>query len=443
MKKLIVGMAMAVLGTFLLVACGGKGNNIEVWVGVESLEFYTEQAETFKANYETEHGKKLGFNIKIYGMDTGRAATNFMDDPSQGADLFTIAHDNLGKLISGSSSIAPVKSEALLAQINADNPEAFIEAATGTVNNKSYVFGIPYVAQALVLYYDKEAISEEQVKTWEGIMEAAQAADTKAMTITGEDGYNNSFLVLAENATTGETSLKLYPNGVAEDSFGSGDDTVSIMKWGQRFFANPNGGLFPTGDGWEVSLQNKKTLSVISGAWHYNAAVKALGSRLGIATLPEFTITAEDAYGSVEAGTKFRSGTFADTKMFVMKKGMSEEKQAVVEALAMFFSNKDVQEASYIAANNLPAYKNAATEFESMQGDSMQVILARKQIEMFNHGIAQPFGKEQRFNTYYYSKGAPELIKDILSNEKEKYNTHEDIKAELQVIERIWQTGEK
>ena len=47
----------------------------------------------------------------------------------------------------------------------------------------------------------------------------------------------------------------------------------------------------------------------------------ALGNKLGIALLPKFTIRAEDAaFGTVPAGTVFQSGTFADTKMFVMKK---------------------------------------------------------------------------------------------------------------------------
>lgn len=442
MKKLIVTMALAVLGTFLLVACGGK-KKVEVWVGNESKTFYDSKVEDFKAFYKDKYGKDYGYTINIVGMDTGSAATTFMDDPSVGADLFTVAHDNLGKLIAGSSAIAPVETEDLLAQIRNDNPEAFIDAVTATHSGKEYVFGIPYVAQSLVLYYDKEAVTEEQVKTWEGMMAAAKAkGDTvKAMTITGEDGFNNSFLLLATNAETKATSLKLYPNGVAADSFGAGDDTIAIMKWGQDFFSNENGGKLPDSDGWEVALKNGSALSVISGAWHFNAAKSALGSKLGIALLPKFTIT--EAYGTVAAGTVFQSGTFADTKMFAIKKGLGDEKQAAVEALALYFSSKGVQEESYLAANNLPAYKNAAVEFESMKGTAEQAVLATRQIEMFEHGIAQPFGKDPKFNTYYYSKGAPAIIIDILKNADGKYSTTAQIKSGLEVIQNIWRTGEQ
>lgn len=442
MRKTFVLMALAILGAFLLVACG-KTKKIEVWVGTESETFYRTKAEEFKELYEKKHGKKLGYEITVIAMDTGAAAGTFMDDPSVGADLFTVAHDNLGKLISGASAIAPVQSEALLAQIQNDNPDAFIDAVTANHSGKTYVFGIPYVSQSLVLYYDKSLISAEQVKTWEGIMEAAEAAGKKAMTITGEDGFNNSFLLLARNAETDQTTLKLYPNGVAEDSFGSGDDTVAIMSWGQWFFGHPNGGKMPDSDGWEVALRNGAALSVISGAWHYKGASAALGSKLGIALLPKFTIRAEDAYGTVAAGTVFQSGTFADTKMFVMKKGMPAEKQAAVEELAMFFSSKKVQEESFVAVNNLPAYKNAAEEFEAMKVDTEAALLARIQIGMFEHGISQPFGKDPKFNPYYYSAGAPAIIADILKNAEGKYGTKDKIKEGLQVVERIWQTGQQ
>ena len=444
MKKLIVTLAITVMGAFLLVACGGK-KKIEIWVGNESKEFYDSKVESFKEAYKTKHDKDFAYAIEIIGMDTGSAATTFMDDPSVGADLFTVAHDNLGRLIAGSSAIAPVESEALLAQINADNPQAFIEAVKANHSGKEYVFGIPYVAQALVLYYDKDAITEEQVKSWEGIMEAAAAkgATTKAMTLTGDDGYNNSFLLLATNAATKTSSLKLFPDGVAEDSVADGDDMVSIMNWGQRFFKNDNGGMFPASDGWEVSLKNGSALSVISGAWHYNGAKAALGSKLGIALLPQFTITEADAFGTVEADTVFQSGTFVDTKMFVMKKGMGADKQAAVEEIAMYFSSKEIQEESYKAANNLPAYKNAATEFASMKEDTPEALLARIQIGMFEHGIAQPFGKDPKFNPYYYSKGAPALFKDILTNAENKYSTPAEIKTGLGVIQNIWRTGEQ
>jgi len=401
--------------------------------------------EDYLAAYETANGEAFPHTILVKGADTGSAAATFLEDTEAGPDIFTVAHDNLGKLIAGSSSIAPVTDADLLAQIENDNPESFKNVIKGQVGGQTYTFGIPYIAQALVLYYNKDLITEEQVQTWEGILAAAKAVNKQALSLTGTDGFNNSFLLLARNAATGQTSLKLYEGGSLENNFATGDDMVSIMKWGQRFFTDPNGPKRPTDSGWQIELKDGISLSVISGAWHYNAASAALGSKLGIVKLPTFTITAEDAYGTVAAGTVFQSGTFADAKMFVMKK--NSKYQEFLQDIVKYLSSKEVQEQSYIEVQNLPAYKNAAVEFESMSGNTLEAKLASAQIEMFENGIPQPFGFDNRFNFYYYSKGGPDLILEILENKSGTqtglFTTFAQIKAQLQIVENIWKTGNK
>ena len=108
--------------------------------------------------------------------------------------------------------------------------------------------------------------------------------------------------------------------------YAQGDDTIAVTKWTHDFFASENGAKFPSDSGWEVELKPKSgsnvgvTVSVVGGAWNYNAAKAALGNNLGVAKLPTFTITEDSAYNTIEAGTQFQSGTFADCKAFVMKR---------------------------------------------------------------------------------------------------------------------------
>ncbi|HAX02337.1 MAG: hypothetical protein A2Y45_03490 [Tenericutes bacterium GWC2_34_14] len=444
MNKKILFLILVLASVFVLVGCK-KDAPLTIWVGTESVEFYEGVIEDYLAAYETANGEAFPHEILVKGADTGSAAATFLEDTEAGPDIFTVAHDNLGKLIAGSSSIAPVTDADLLAQIENDNPDSFKEVIKGVVGGQTYTFGVPYIAQSLVLYYNKEFITTEQVQTWEGILAAAEAANKQALSLTGTDGFNNSFLLLATNAETGQSSLKLYYGGDINNNFASGDDTVSVMKWGQRFFTHENGPKRPTDSGWQIELKDEISLSVISGAWHYNAASAALGSKLGIVKLPTFTITEADAYGSVTAGTVFQSGTFADTKMFVMKKG--SKYQEFLQDIVKYLSSKDVQEASYEEVQNLPAYKNAAVEFESMTGNTLEAQLASAQIEMFEHGIPQPFGFDNRFNFYYYSKGAPDLILEILENksgtETGLFTSFDQIKAQLLIIENIWKTGNK
>ena len=444
MNKKLLYLLLILTSVFVLVGCK-KDAPLTIWVGTESVEFYQGAIEDYLEMYEETNGEAFPHTIEVKGADTGSAAATYLEDTEAGPDIFTVAHDNLGKLIAGSSSIAPVTDPDLLAQIESDNPDTFKNVIKGVVGGQTYTFGVPYIAQALVLYYNKDLVTAEQAQTWEGILAAAKAVNKQALSLTGTDGFNNSFLLLATNAETGESSLKLYEGGDIMENYASGDDMVSVMKWGQRFFTDPNGPKRPTDSGWQIELKDGISLSVISGAWHYNAAVSALGSKLGIAKLPTFTITEADAYGTVEAGTVFQSGTFADAKMFVMKK--NSKYQEFLQDIVKYLSSKEVQEASYEEVQNLPAYKNAATEFESMTSDTTEAKLAAAQIEMFEHGIPQPFGFDNRYNFYFYSKGAPELILEILENksgtETGMFTTHEAIKAQLLIIENIWKTGNK
>lgn len=439
MKSFLL-LALLTIVAFVIVGCTPKEKaTLTIWVGAESADFYQLKMDEYVAEYNANNDKEFPYIIDVVASDTGSAAGRFLDDPDAGPDIFTVAHDNLGRLVAGSSAIAPVTLQPLLDQINADNPEGFLNVIKATVGGTEYTFGVPYVAQSLILYYNKQFLNETQVQTWEGIWDVAKAQSKRAMVVTGTDGFNNSFLLLSRRANDGFTSLRLYENGVQENTFGTGDDTISVLKWGQRFFMDPNGGAQASSSGWEVELKDGLALSVIGGAWHFNAAQSALGSNLGIAVLPQFTITAQDAYGTVTAGTVYQSGSFTDTKMFVMKKG--SDKADVLQQILLYLSSKEMQELSFNAVDNLPAYKNAALEFSKMQENTIEAALAAAQVEMFANGIPQPFGFQARYNTYYYSKGAPDLILAILRNTTGEFTTFEQIKAQMTIVETIWKTG--
>ncbi|MFA7672301.1 MAG: extracellular solute-binding protein [Clostridia bacterium] len=439
-KLMALLLALCMFMTFF-AGCTSNKEPLTIWVGVESVDFYTAKMAEYVANYKATTGEAFPYEVVVQGVDSASAAGKASDDLDAAADIFTVPHDNIGKLTAGSSAIAPVRSEALLAQINADNPDAFLNVIDMTVQGTEYTFGVPYIAQSLVLMYNTKYLSAEDVKTWEGIWKVAKDNDKQSLSLMGTGGYLDSFLTLATNAATGESTAKIYADGSTEDCYFTGDDTVAVMQWGQRFFTDDNGGGMPTDSGWEIELRDEISLSLIGGAWKYNAAKAALGENLGIAILPTFTVTEADVSGtSIEAGTVFQSGSFTDCKVFVMKKG--SDKADYLEDILLFLSSKEVQEQSFIECANLPSYKNAMNEFASMQADSIEAVLAARQLEMFEYGIPQPFGPMPQ-NFYFYSKGAPDLIKEILENKDGLFGTTTAIKAQLQAIENIWKTGEK
>ena len=445
-------LVLAITLCFGFFSCK-KDDSIKIWVGVESKDFYQEKVDQWVEAYKAANGgKAFPWAIRVEGVDTGSAAGKFLDDTAAGGDIFTIAHDNLGRLIAGSSAIAPVTNEALLRQIQNDNPSGFLEAIKGKVAGTEYTFGIPYIAQALVLYYNTSYLTEEDVKTWEGIWRVAKENGKQSVSINGDDGYNNSFIVLAERASDGKRIADIYVNGEFENCNFNSDLALATLRWGQRFFtdASPdkrvNYGAKKVGDsGWEMELANEASLSLVGGAWNFNAARAALGSKLGIAVLPSFTLTEADVEGtSIAAGTVMNSGTFADTKMFVVKKHKQGEKKAeYLEEILIYLSSKEMQEQSFIHCANLPAYKNASTEFAALQQNTLEGKLAKMQIEMFANGRPQPFGPNARMNNWYYSQGAPMIVLNILMNTDNLYDTTAQIREGMAIIETIWKTGRR
>lgn len=449
MKKIFYFVVPLLLMSVEGCSCSNK-DALTIWVGSESVSFYNDILKEYENIYNEKNQERFP-RWKVKGIDAGSSAETFLQDNEAGADIFLCAHDNLGILTAGSSVIAPITNEALLKQIDEDNSQVFKEIIVNEVLGKKYTFGVPLIAQSLVYYYNSSILNENDVKTWEGIMQACNkySKNIKSTSILGEDGYNNSFLLLArkvnpDNSTF--TSVKIYEDGIQENCFLTGDDTIAVMKWGQDFFSNPNGCSWPSSSGWEVELKDKHSAGLIGGAWNYKAVKTALGSSFAVTTLPRFTINENQAYGSITAGTIFQSGTFADCKILVMKKNSKYEKY--LQDIMMYLSNKKVQERSFEQCSNLPAYYNAVDEFESLQKNDDNAKTAASQIKMFEYGIAQPFGISTKYNTYYYSKGGPEYIKAILNdkNIKEsnrKYVSDQQIKNELSAICNIWKTGER
>ncbi|MBR3404128.1 MAG: extracellular solute-binding protein [Firmicutes bacterium] len=463
MRKLLALLVASILAVSLLAGCSGGGKVkddgvIRVWVGEESAEFYQKICDEYIAAHAD-----FGYKIEVKGMDTGSVAGTITNDPTAAADIYTVAHDNIGKLAS-TQCAKPIVDESLVSQVLADNPESFQTVIYSTLNGKEYLYGVPYISQALFLYYNKALVTEEQAKTFEGLQEAAKAANTKAITVTGDDGFNMSFALLARKVSDKSTTVKLF-EGAESVSGGSkgksncqGDDTVAIVRWLQDFASDPNGFKWASPDGWEADLNkdNKGALAVIGGAWHYNSAKAALGeTNLGITLIPTFKLTdrAVEGLSTVKAGDEYRGGTFADCKCFMINANSAVSKYAKEQELIKYLSSKDVQNKSYLEVLNVPAYVGAADYikqcFEEGKVSESEYMLAASQVSMAEWGIPQPF-ITGTLNTYYYSKNGPAVFRAMI--DKTAYPTTgdqilteteslESIRKGLYLIEYLWMHG--
>ncbi len=458
MKK-VWKVLIAVLLVTAMFGCGKKENKkLVVWVGEESAEFY----QTVCNKYVEDH-PDFGYTVEVKGMDTGSAGGVVTQDPSAAADIFTVAHDNIGKLAANQCA-KPFTDESLIKQVLADNPEAYQNVIYSDLNGQKYLYGVPYISQALFLYYNNTLVSEEQAQSFEGLLEAARAAGNNALTVTGDDGFNFCFALLATKTADHSTSVKIY-EGAEGQSGGSkgvsncqGDDTVAIFRWLQEYHEDPNGFKWASTDGWEADFRNQGVCALIGGVWHYNSASAAIGeTKLGIALIPTFKLTAKSVEGlnGPQAGDEYRGGTFADCKVFMLNSNSDKDKYSAQQELVKYLSSKEVQQQSYLSCLNVPSYVGASEFVSQALKDGKitetQYAVASKQIEMSEWGIPQPF-LTGTLNNYYYSKSAPSVFKALVdkvdypsTGDKfftgEEAGTLEGVRKALYLAEYIWMHG--
>ena len=433
--------SIAVLSSLLLgalSACGNSGPAITIWVGGESAKFYQKVA----TNFFKEHSE-YGYRAVVKGVDTGTVAGTITTDASAAADIYTVAHDNIAKLVDAEAAY-PITDQGLIDQVLADNPDAFKSVIYATPKGQSTkeLYGVPYISQSLFLYYNKKFVSDEQAKTFEGLQQAAKTANAKAFTITGDDGFNFSFTMLARKESDKSSTLKLYPNGERHNNWLQGDDEVAFVRWANEMFADPNGGEWPPAN-WITEIQNEKCLALIGGAWHFDSFA-ATCDEFGIAKIPTFTLKASHVEGltGVAAGDVYRGGTFADCKVFMMNMNCAAEKREAAQALMKYLSSKEVQQESFVACNNVPAFAGVSEYIKENKDkfSDYQYQLGVAQTEMSAYGIAQPFTKSL-YNTYFYSKGGPTKYVNLIKTATNEL-TLRAIREGLFRIEYTWGWGE-
>lgn len=420
----------------------GSGN-IKVWVGKESVEFY--QAEAAKWIAAHQSNPEFKFTVTVEAHDSGSVAGDLENDATVCADIFTAAHDNVGKLAQEKLA-KPFYSKNLVDQIENDNSAEFFEVAHSVVDKQRAVYGAPYIAQSLFLMYDKRYVTETQAQTFEGLSEAAAARNsrTKAIVVTGQDGFNYSFPLLAQNNETHATTMKIYKDGDKKDCWAQGEDSVANLQWARRYYANPNGLTWPSSSGWQTDVNEGGAIALISGSWNYNSFASAIGeTNVGVGMIPTFTLTEEDVAGTTQtAGTVMRGGTFGDCKVFMINAKSEGPKYVAEQSLIKYLSTKEVQQGSLKSCDNLPSYKGASQYVETIK-DELGVSkykLAKAQINMAAYSIPQPF-TDGTLNSYFYSKGAPNLYAMVTENTDGKYGTTQAAREILYRMQHIWEKG--
>ncbi len=306
--KKIPAVVLAVVTAAGLAACSGSSSGaddavgIRVWGAEDDQALLSELIAGFEAQYPD-----VDFDIQLGVESESTAKDTILTDVEAAADVFAFASDQIYDLVNA-GALADLQNyeEAFerypgktLDEIKAANSESSVAAAT--VNDTFYAF--PMAGDnSYFLYYDSSVISEEDARSWDTILEAAQTAGKKAGMVFSSGWYNAAFFYGAGFMTDlnpdGTTAMDW--NGTSPEGY-TGVQVVQSML---DIAGHPAFMSIADGDT-ANQIASGNLCAIVSGSWDAQAAQTAFGDGYAAARLPDFTIDGTSVPMKSAFGYKF------------------------------------------------------------------------------------------------------------------------------------------
>ncbi len=312
MKKILsLLLALTLVLGLSLSASADATIPLKVWGSQEDQALLAELVEGFKA---ANPDKAFDITLGVVGEPDAKA--RYLEDPMAAADVFAFANDQLIDLVNADALYEVTKN---LDAIIAANSAGSIESAT----LDDVLYGYPMSADnGYFLYYDKSVLTEEDVKSLDGILAAANAAGKKVFMDVSNGWYIASFFLGAGgtlgldeegnqtcdfNNEKGLAAAEAIRAFTADSAFLTGDDSVLQGGMGETICAG------------------------VSGTWNAQAMKDRLGDNYAACKLPTFTVS----------GEQVQMGSFIGTKLV----GVNTQTVYPVEAMALaeYLTNEEAQ----------------------------------------------------------------------------------------------------
>lgn len=327
---------------------GSSGGSDEVvkltlWVAEEDQDLLKDLVAKFEDTYSSQK-----FDIQIGVESESTAMDTVLKDVEAAADVYAFASDQLPKMVkAGALADIDTVGEALavadktIDDVKSANMDASVEAAS--YDGKLYAF--PFAGDnSYFMYYDSSIISEEDVKSWDSLLAAAQKGGKKVGMTYASGWYLASFFYGAGFTTglneDGTTSMDW--NGESADGY-KGVDVVKSMI---AIASNP--AFMPFADGQSSNvLASGDVCAIVSGTWDAVTAEKVFGDNYAAAKLPTFTVGKDQVQMKPAYGYKF------------MGVNAYSENSGWAAVLADFLTNEESQIERFQKRQIGPTNKNA------------------------------------------------------------------------------------
>lgn len=305
MKRIFAVLLAVLMLASVLVACnnqsggtsGGGGAQGDIFKGEDNItlevwapEAAVELTQTLCDEFKNEHSDK-SITITVKPQEEGDVAAQILNDPEVAGDVFSFACDQMNRL-DKSKVLDPVPSGDGLdyvSEIKERDSEASIAAAT----LKEELLAYPETGEnGYYLVYDKSVVSDDDAKTFEGVLEACRKSGRKFSMDAGNGFYSCMFMF------TGGLELQgLSADGVQQ--FNSYDEEKvldSLEAFANLFheysdiFQSDNVDKIGSG-----MAQNPRSVAAgIDGSWNAATIKGKLGDDYGAVKLPTINIKGTD-----------------------------------------------------------------------------------------------------------------------------------------------------
>ncbi|MGN1112075.1 MAG: extracellular solute-binding protein [Acutalibacteraceae bacterium] len=332
------------------LAMGDEDNvTLKVWGPQESLELLKKQCDDFVANF-----KKLGKTISIECVAQGEsdAATNVKTDPAKAADVFGFASDQGLDLFKG-NYVVPVRN-SFVDGIKSNT----LEGAYGTVLYKGAddETEIPYAYpetgdNGYALFYDKRELTEDDVKTMEGLMKVCNEKKKKFSFNLG-DGFYACVVPFTGGGTLDISEDKsVMKLNYDYDKINAVAKAFVDVCGSSAYFKDEN-----VNQTLVSGFKNGTHIAGVVGSWKIKDIEKVLGENMGVVKLPTINVDGEDKQIISLFGYK-HIGVNAKTKYPITSQSLalyltSEKAQKErCEEIGWGPSNKNLAESELVTGN--------------------------------------------------------------------------------------------
>ena len=318
MKKilsLVLALAMA-LSLCSFAAAEGFDGEIKIWVAEATVEFTKAQVELFKA----AHPEYANMTVQVEPVGEGDAASNMLTDVEAGADIFGFAQDQLARLVAAGALEVVLDENAEI--VKAENDGGSVSAVM--LGDTMYAYPLTS-DNGYFLYYDKSVVTDPS--NMEQILADCEAAGKNVYFEINSGWYQTAFFFGAGCTLTYGVDNAGVINSM--DCNYASENGVKALKAMIKLAQSPahvNGS----------SASNATNIgAIVDGTWDAVAVKGILGENYAATKLP--TIDG------------FQLGGFGGFKMLGVKPQTDENKLAACDALALYLSSGEVQQARYDA----------------------------------------------------------------------------------------------